>query len=85
MIHIIEVIPVTECCFKTLVIAVTAVLVISLLINFFLASDSHVFSSPPLRMKGFIAESGDPAPGYYYAPGQQSLFPSGPPPAEGCK
>ena len=61
--------------FKVLVIVVASILVISLAINGFLATDPHAFSSPPARLGGYFTESGAPIPGYYPAPGQvpQSL------------
>ena len=55
---------------KFLVLAVTAFLIVSLTINVLLASGPDAFSSPPLRVNGFITDQGEPAPGYYYAPGQ---------------
>ncbi len=45
---------------KVLVITVTAFLIISLAINFLLASDPHAFSSPPLRISGCPAAAGEP-------------------------
>lgn len=55
--------------FKFLAIVIVAILVISLLINAFLASDPHSFSAPPIRIQGYLTSSGTPAPGYYIAPG----------------
>ena len=46
--------------YKILVITVTAFLIISLAINFLLASDPHAFSSPPLRISGYPAVAGKP-------------------------
>ena len=39
---------------KLLVLAVTAFLIVSLTINFLLASDPAALSSPPLRVNGYI-------------------------------
>ena len=49
--------------FKFLVILIVAILIVSLLINAFLASDPRSLSTPPLRMQGYLTSNGDPAPG----------------------
>lgn len=56
--------------FKVLVIAVTAILIVSLTINFLLASDPQALSGPPVRVTGYLTDMGEPAPGYFFAPGQ---------------
>ena len=56
--------------FKVLVIAVTAILMVSLTINFLLASDPQSLSGPPVRVTGYLTDRGEPASGYYAAPGQ---------------
>ncbi len=70
MILIIEVMSMDKESYKVLVVVVTAILVVSLLINAFLAADPRSFSSPPLRVGGYFTEHGDPLPGYYRAPYQ---------------
>lgn len=70
MILIIEVISVNDESYKVLVLVVAAILVVSLMINAFLAADPRSFSSPPFRVGGYFTEHGDPLPGYYIKPGQ---------------
>lgn len=70
MILLIQVMSMDDESFKVLVIVVVAILVISLVINAFLATDLQSFSSPPLRAEGYFTERGDPMPGYYSVPGQ---------------
>jgi hypothetical protein len=53
--------------FKFLVIMIVGILVISLLINAFLASDPRSLSAPPIRMQGYVTGNGDPVSGYYIA------------------
>lgn len=53
--------------FKFLVIIIVGILVISLLINAFLASDPRSLSAPPIRMQGYVTGNGDPVSGYYIA------------------
>jgi hypothetical protein len=71
--------------FKFLVILIAAILIISLLINAFLASDLRSLSTPPIRMQGYLTSNGDPSPGYYVAP--DSLVPGSGDPgyAQTCK
>lgn len=54
--------------FRILVIAVAAILAVSLLINVILASDINAFTTPPVRVHGYFTQEGKPAPGYYVAP-----------------
>jgi hypothetical protein len=68
MILLIQVMSMNDESFKVLVIVVVAILVISLVINAFLATDPRSFSSPPLRAEGYFTEHGDPMPGYYSIP-----------------
>jgi len=68
MILIIEVMSVDKESVKVLVVVVTAILVVSLMINAFLAADLQSFSSPPVRIGGYFTASGEPIPGYYSAP-----------------
>ena len=70
MILIIEVMSMDKESLKVLVVVVTAILVVSLLINAFLAADLQSFSSPPVRIGGYFTVSGEPIPGYYPAPNQ---------------
>jgi hypothetical protein len=70
MILIIQVISVNDESYKVLVLVVAAILVVSLVINAFLASDPRSFSSPPVRVGGYFTGHGDPLPGYYIEPGQ---------------
>ena len=53
--------------YKVLVLAVTAILIVSLTINILLAADPEALSSPPIRVTGYMTGDGDPAPGYYAA------------------
>lgn len=55
-------------CFRILVIAVAAILAVSLLINVILAADINAFTTPPVRVQGYFTQEGKPAPGYYVAP-----------------
>lgn len=68
MILIREVMSMDKESLKVLVVVVTAILVVSLLINAFLAADLESFSSPPVRIGGYFTVSGEPIPGYYSAP-----------------
>lgn len=70
MILIIEVMSVDKESLKVLVVVVTTILVVSLLINAFLAADLQSFSLPPVRIGGYFTTSGEPIPGYYSAPHQ---------------
>jgi len=74
MILIIQVRSMKDESYKILVIVVAAILVVSLMINAFLASDLQAFSSPPVRMGGYFTEHGDPLPGYYIEPGQYAAL-----------
>lgn len=67
MILFIEVMSMDKESLKVLVVVVTAILVVSLLINAFLATDLQSFSSPPLRIGGYFTAPGEPIPGYYSA------------------
>ena len=71
--------------FKVLVIVVTSILVISLVINGFLAANPHAFSTPPVRLGGYFTESGTPLMGYYLAPGQVPLSAPNPQTCLSCK
>jgi len=75
MILIIQVMTMKDENFRVLVLVVVAFLVVSLIINAFLASDLHAFSSPPVRMNGYLTGKGDPMPGYYFAPARSGTTP----------
>ena len=70
MILIIQVTAMEDENFKVLVLVIVAFLVVSLMINAFLASDPHSFSSPPIRVGGYLTEQGEPIPGYYFVSDQ---------------
>jgi hypothetical protein len=58
---------------------------VSLVINALLASDPASLSAPPIRMQGYITESGSPVMGYYLAPDQITGYPSGTEICQNCK
>jgi hypothetical protein len=59
--------------FQLLVVFVAAILIVSLLINGFLAADPASVKGPPVRIHGYFGADGKPIPGYYStAPGALS-------------
>jgi hypothetical protein len=79
------VVPMNDEYFKILALMVVAILVISLTINGFLASNPHSFSTPPVRVGGYFTQEGTPIPGYYLAPGQVPQSPMIGEPCKTCK
>jgi hypothetical protein len=77
MILIKEMISMDNESYKVLVVIVAAILVVSLLINAFLAADLQSFSSPPLKIGGYFTERGAPIPGYYLAPQEPAAWSGG--------
>ena len=53
--------------FQLLVMFITAILVVSLLINGFLAADPASVKGPPVKIHGYFDANGRPIPGYYSA------------------
>ena len=51
--------------FRLLAVIVIAILTVSLLMNFLLASDPAAVQGPPLRIYGYFNADGSPAAGYY--------------------
>jgi hypothetical protein len=53
--------------FQQLVMFITAILIVSLLINGFLAADPASVKGPPVKIHGYFDAHGRPIPGYYSA------------------